>query len=78
MRTMVFKFENENFPHYLDEEVFQLMSEGYINLRNIFLKLKHPLRKTNAGDKLYHLLIPRYRPKFTKQKNTKQIQSKFK
>ena len=37
--SIVFKFINDNCPHYLNEG-FEFTSEGNISLRNNFLKLK--------------------------------------
>ena len=46
--STTFKFVNDIGPNYLNE-VFQWAAESNRTLRNDYLKLKHPLRKTTAG-----------------------------
>ena len=48
--SIVFKFINDNCPHYLNQ-VFEFASEGNISLRSNFLKLKRPFRNTTTGQK---------------------------
>ena len=48
--SVVFKFINGNFLHYLNE-VFKFVSKGNTSLRNNFLKLKQPFQNTNTGQK---------------------------
>ena len=54
--SIVFKFINDNCPHYLNE-VFEFMSEGNISLRNNFLKL---FRNTNTGQKAISFIGPSF------------------
>ena len=51
--SIVFKFTNDSCPHCLNE-VFEFAPEDNINLRNNFLKLNRPFRKTNTGQKDKH------------------------
>ena len=46
--STTFKFVNNIGPNYLNE-VFQWAAESNRTLRNDYLKLKHPFRKTTAG-----------------------------
>ena len=46
--STTFNFVNDMGPNYLNE-VFQWAGESNRTLRNHFLKLKHPFRKTAAG-----------------------------
>ena len=46
--STTFKFVNDMGPNYLNE-VFQWAAESNRTLRNDYLKLKHPFRKTTAG-----------------------------
>ena len=48
--STTFKFANGIGPNYLNEW-FQWAAEGNRTLRNDYHKLKHPLRKTTAGQK---------------------------
>ena len=57
--SIVFKFINGNFPHYLNE-VFEFAPEGNISLRNNFLKLKRPFRNTNTGQKALSFIGPSF------------------
>ena len=49
--STTFKFVNDMGPIYLNE-VFQWAAEINRTLRNNYLKLKHPFRKTTASQKL--------------------------
>ena len=58
-------------PNYLNE-VFQWVAEGNRTLRNDYLKLKHPLSKTTAGQNSLSFLGPtkwNQLPEFTKTYN---------
>ena len=51
------KFVNEIGPNYLNE-VFRWAAESNRTLRNDYRKLKHPFRKTTAGQNLLSFLGP--------------------
>ena len=48
--SIVFKFINDNCPHYLNG-VFEFAPEGNVCLRNNFLKLKRPFPNTKHRSK---------------------------
>ena len=69
--STTFKFVNDMGPNYLNE-VFQWAAESNRTLRNDYLKLKHPLRKTTAGqNSLSFLGFSKWKllPEFTKKCN---------
>ena len=55
--STTFKFVNDISSNYLNE-VFQWAAESNITLRNDYLKLKHPFRKTTAGQNSLSFLGP--------------------
>ena len=55
--STTFKFVNDMGPNYLNE-VFQWAAESNRTLRNDYLKLKHPFRKTTAGQNSLCFLGP--------------------
>ena len=55
--STTFKFVNDMGPNYLNE-VFQWAAESNRTLRNDYLKLKHPFRKTTAGQNSLSFLSP--------------------
>ena len=55
--STTFKFVNDVGPKYLNE-VFQWATESNRTLRNNYRKLKHPFRKTTAGQNLLSFLGP--------------------
>ena len=55
--STTFKFVNDMGPNYLNE-VFQWVAESNRTLRNDYLKLKHPFRKTTAGQNSLSFLGP--------------------
>ena len=55
--STTFKFVNDMGPNYLNE-VFQWAAESNRTLRNDYLKLKHPFRKTTAGQNSLSFLGP--------------------
>ena len=55
--STTFKFVNDIGPNYLNE-VFQWDAESNRTLRNDYRKLKHPFRKTTAGQNSPSLLGP--------------------
>ena len=57
--SIVFKFIKGNCPFYLNE-VFELVFEGNINLRNNFLKLKRTFRNENSGQKSLSFIVPSF------------------
>ena len=52
-----FKFAHDIGPNYLNE-VFQWAAESSRTLRNNYLKLKHPFRKTTAGQNSLSFISP--------------------
>ena len=69
--SITFKFANGIGPNYLNE-VFQWAAESNRTLRNDYRKLKHPFRKTTAGQNSLSLLGPskwNKRPESTKKCN---------
>ena len=57
--SIVFKSINSNCPYYLNED-FEFAPEGYISLRNNFLKLKQSFRNTNTGQKALSFIGPSF------------------
>ena len=57
IRSTTFKFVNDMGPNYLNE-VSQWVGESNRTLRNDYLKLKHPFRKTTAGQNSLSFLGP--------------------
>ena len=69
--STTFKFVNDMGPNYLNE-VFQWAAENNRTLRNDYVKLKHPFRKTTAGqNSLSFLGLSKWKqlPEFTKKCN---------
>ena len=50
LNVTVFKYVNNSCPYYL-KEVFEYASQGRINSRNNYRRLKGPFQKTNVGQK---------------------------
>ena len=59
LNVPVFKYVNNAF-HYYMKEVFEYASQGRINSRNNYARLKVPLRKTTDGRKFSHILVPHF------------------
>ena len=55
--AITFKFVNKNWPFYLNK-IFEFAPHCRIDTRNSFAKLKHPLRKTNKGQKTLSYISP--------------------
>ena len=55
--SILFKFINGNWPHYLNE-VFEFVPEGNISLRNTFLTPKRPIQNTNISQKTLSFIGP--------------------
>ena len=57
INAITFKFVNRNCPFYLNE-IFEFTLRCRINTRNSFAKLKHPICKTNTGQKTLSYIGP--------------------
>ena len=55
----VFKYMNNDCPSYMSE-IYEAAPQTNLNLRNNFLKLKHPFRKTNIGQKALSYIGPTF------------------
>ena len=62
INSIVFKYVNDQCPNYLNE-VFQTAPENNIQTRGSFLRLKCPIRKTNAGQMALSYIGPTMRSK---------------
>ena len=65
LNVTVFKYVNNSCPYYL-KEVFEYASQGRINSRNNYARLKVPFQKTNVGQKS-HILVWNKLPSSTKK-----------
>ena len=63
LNVTVFKYVN-NACHYYMKEVFEYASQGRINSRNNYTRLKFPLRKTTIGQKILSYTGPSFWNKF--------------
>ena len=57
VNSMVFKYFDNQYPHYLNE-IFMKAPESSSSLRNSYQKLQQPFRKTNTGQNALSFIGP--------------------